>query len=234
MKKVKVIIAILVLLILIIAGVLIILNINKEKAEAKAKEEQYKEKISSMNFKIPEYQSIEDVVFYSGATEEMKNDFINIANTMKEEYPGRSILYVRQLSLNETKIYRFEQIDNGQILEHTEMNVTISEDNTVSISLLGGQSWKEGNDINNIKVSAEEAKEITINYLLEHPESYRKMYSSQGVYLGSGKQCNIEFFQYKSKPVWKMAFGIGGSYIIIDANTGRILDTYFFNGVIVN
>lgn len=230
MKKVKVIIAILVLLIVIIAGVLIILNINKEKA----KEEQYKEKISSINFKIPEYQSIEDVVFYLGATEEMKNDFINIANKMKEKYLGKSILYVRTIPLKGTKIYRFVQIDNGQILEHTEMNVTISEDNTVSIGLLVGQSWKEGNDINNIKISAEEAQEITINYLLENPESYRKMYSSQGVYLESEKQCNIEFFQYKSKPAWKMAFGIGDSYIIIDANTGSILDTYFFDGVIIN
>ena len=115
MKKVKVIIAILVLLIVIIAGVLIILNINKEKA----KEEQYKEKISSINFKIPEYQSIEDVVFYLGATEEMKNDFINIANKMKEKYLGKSILYVRTIPLKGTKIYRFVQIDNGQILEHT-------------------------------------------------------------------------------------------------------------------
>lgn len=223
MKKVKVIIAIFVLLILIIGGALIIININKERV--------------IIDLEIPEYKSIDDVVFYRRElTEEEKNDFINIANTMKEKYPGKSILYLYQeeSAFWDMKVYRFMQIENGQILDDTELRAMINEDNTVSINfLIIGQSWKEGNDLSNIKISAQKAQEITINYIKEHPEEFRKMYSGRRSYSSVKTQCNVQFFQYKSKPVWKMNF-INRSYIILDANTGEILDTYFFNGIIVN
>lgn len=222
MKKVKVIIAIFLLLIVIIGGALIIININKKKV--------------IIDFEIPEYKSIDDVVFYRRElTEEEKNDFINIANTMKEKYPGKSILYLYQeeLGVGGMKTYRFVQIENGQILDNTELRVGINEDNTVSIRFFIGQSWKEGNNPSDIKISAQKAQEITINYIKEHPEEFRKMYSSRRSYSSVETQCNVQFFQYKSKPAWKMNF-IHESYIILDANTGEILDTYFFNGINVN
>lgn len=240
MKKLKISIIILISIILILIGIIfIILTLPKNNSihNSIINNSSKKTEISnSITFQSAEYETIEDVVFYNKniiIDETLKNNLTIIANELKTKYPNKSILYLRDLgsaSLFDAKeLYRCIQIVNGQKLDDTDMNVLIKEDGSVEIQFLIGSNWKSGNDIDNIKITQEQAKQIVIDYLAENPGSYNELRK-----VSSNDICTIELYKYNSITSWKIQFSTGNSYIIIDANNGEILDTYFFSGRFVD
>ncbi len=236
MKKNKLVIISIIILALIIIGititVLLFTNNNSSKKDSNKKDE-----ISNyILFKSTEYGTIEDVVFYDKdeeIDETLKNNLTIIANELKVKYPNKSILYLRNLgsaSLFDAKeLYRCMQIEDDQKLDDTEMNVLIKEDNSVEIEFLVNSYWKSKSDTENITISKEQAQQITIDYLSDNIEDYYEL--KRGIFTKDKEECKVELYKYNSKTSWKMQFSTGGSYLIIDANTGEILYKYFFCGI---
>lgn len=239
MKKVKIAIITLICLAIILIGVIFIIKLQSEN-----------EISDYIVFKTANYESIEDVVFYSKdlkLDDELKDNLTIIANQLKVKYPGKSILYLRNLgsaSLFDAKeLYRCMQIVNGQKLDDTDMNVLIKEDESVEIQFLIGNTWKRGSAIDNVKITQEQAEQIVIDYLYKNPDDYKELRSGFNITIdpsthaissANTETCRVELYKYNSKTAWKMQFSTGNSYIIIDANTGKILDTYFFCGIYVD
>ena len=82
----------------------------------------------------------------------------------------------------------------------------------------------------NIKITQEQAQQILLEYLENNSESLDAM-----KYPGStGKyDCKIQLYCYEYKLCWRFEFDIGGSFVVIDANNGDIIDTYFHNGIYI-
>ena len=239
MKKLKISIIILIFLALLLAGIIFIINIPRIEININTTQNTAnREEISNyIVFKSDDYNSIEDVVFYSknsNIDDTVKNNLTIIANELKTKYPNKSILYLQNLGsaqlFDAKELYRCMQIVNGQKLDNTDMNVLIKEDGSIDIQFLIGCSWNTGNSIENIKISEEQAEQIVIDYLVKNPEDYKEL--RRGSF--TSEVCTMELYKYNSKTSWKMQFLAGGSYIIIDANTGDILDKYFFCGIIVD
>lgn len=248
MKKLKIAIIILIGLALILIGIIFAIrlssNINTDK----------KNEISNINtdkkteisnyivFESAEYESIENVVFYNkniNIDATLKDNLTIIANELKTKYPNKSILYLRDLGspslFNAKELYRCMQIENGQKLDGTDMNILIKENGSIEIQFLIGSYWKSGSNIDNIEITQEQAKQIVIDYLAENPGPYNELKGGNLSFSQNNTQiCSIELYEYNSKTSWKMQFSTGDSYIIIDANTGEILDKYFFCGVFVD
>ena len=236
MKKIKIIILFCtsILLILLITLFIIKFYYIKEKNLIIESSNNSTFKENSIKFEAIKYSSIGDVIFYENDLEledSLKENFNIMAKELKKKYPGKSILYLRNLGsasmFDAKELYRCMQISNGQKIDHSEMNVLIYEDDTVDFSLLIGQSWKNGST-DNAKITQEEAKQITMDYIKENPKDYNQM----GVW--GNIVCKCGLYYYNSKICWKMEFSIGNSYIIIDGDNGEILDKYFFSGIIVN
>ncbi|MGN1270341.1 MAG: hypothetical protein ACI4UU_05720 [Clostridia bacterium] len=239
MKKVKIAIITLICLVIILIGTIFIIKLQS-----------ISEISDYIVFKTANYESIEDVVFYSkdlNLDDELKDNLTIIANQLKVKYPGKSILYLRNLgsaSLFDAKeLYRCMQIINGQKLDDTDMNVLIKEDGSVEIQFLIRCAWKSGSDIDNVQITQEQAEKIVIDYLYKNPDDYKVLRSGFNFTFNSAthemskvntETCTVELYKYNSKTAWKMQFSTGDSYIIIDANTGKILDTYFFCGIYVD
>jgi hypothetical protein len=226
MKKIKITRITLIGIVLILIGIIFIISILINKIELKRNEI-----TNYIIFESAEYESIENIVFYSKETkmdDDLKNNLTMIANELKVKYPNKSILYLRNLSKN---MYRCMQIENGQIMEDTYMNVLFDEDGNINIQFVVGSSWKSGNNTEDIKITQEQAKKITINYLLRNSNDYKELKSNK-FNATNNERCLVELCDYNFKICWKMQFSTGDSYMIIDANTGKILDKYFFCGVI--
>jgi len=235
MKKIKIIILFCTNILLILLIVLFAIKFYNQKQEKNQesieslKNNTFQE--NSIKFETAKYSSIGDVIFYESDLEledSLKENFNIMANELKRQYPGKSILYLRNLGsasmFDAKELYRCMQISNGQKIDHSEMNVLIYEDNAVDFKLLIRQSWKNGS-IDNVKITQEEAQQITMDYIKENPKDYNQM----GVW--GNIVCKCGLYYYNSKTCWKMEFSVGDSYIIIDANTGKVLDTYFHSGI---
>lgn len=233
MKKVKiVIIVILVILVVILAGI----GIVKLKDYLELRNE-----ISNLDFTMQEYKTIGDVIYYTGElTEEETNALLHIADLVKEQYPEKTIVLTEIRDgvsyMNTSGTYLFNQIVNGQVIDDTDITIVVSEDNTISGSTMMFNDWSEGNNVDDVEIDQEEAEQILKEYFLENTSEYEEFIS--GMPLGVTSNSNltrgniIEFYQYKEKPSWKMRSDTG-NYIIIDANTGEILDKYIaYNGPI--
>lgn len=228
MKKVKIIIVTLVCLLILSLAIFFIIKSNLK--------DEYNNYIV---FKTAKYKSIDDVVLYNedlNLDSELETNLGIVANYLKENYPGRTILYLRSMGgaslFNEKALYRCIQIVNGQIQNNTDMNVLIMGNGDVEIEPLDSDNyyWQVGTDIANIKVTEEQTKQIVIDYLTKNPECYEELRKGN---FANTEVCTIELLNYNLKTVWKMHFSTGDSYMIIDANTGEILDSYFFSGIIV-
>lgn len=244
MKKVKIAIITLICLAIILIGVIFIIKLQSDNSNSISEISDY------IVFKTANYESIDDVVFYSKnlkIDDELKDNLTIIANQLKVKYPGKSILYLRNLgsaSLFDAKeLYRCMQIVNGQKLDDTDMNVLIKEDESVEIQFLIGNTWESGSAIDNVKITQEQAEQIVIDYLYENPDDYKELRSgfnfsfdpsTHEISSVNTETCTVELYKYNSKTSWKMQFSTGNSYIIIDANTGKILDKYFFCGIYVD
>lgn len=191
-------------------------------------------------FKTANYKSVEGVVYYNNdevnLDDTLRENFVIIAKKLKEQYPNKSILFLRDLGsaqLFDAKVmYRCMQIQNGQKLDNTEMNVLVKNDGDVEFDFLIDSYWSSDNEIKNLKITQDEAKEIVIKHLRENPGDYEQLQGWGGLAVEK-EICTIELYKYNAKDAWKMQFLTGGSYMIIDANTGEILDKNFFCGVIV-
>ena len=221
MKKSKVII-----LVLILLGIILII-IRKIEIE------------NYITFESITYESIDNVVFYDKKLEPnstLKNNLTIIANQLKIKYPDRKILYLRNLGgaehFNAKALYRCIQIENGQQLYNTDMNILIKKNGSIDIQFLVEPSWKNVKNEKNIEITQDQAKEIVKNYLFNTPSAYKELKNS--FYSTDSEKCKIILYNYNSTPAWKMQFSTGNSYIIIDAISGKILDEYFFCGAIVD
>lgn len=234
MKKIKG--AIIICVIIVLAILIAILGLS-----FKIKKRQ--EILDYINFESANYKSIGGVVFYENDIKlnaELEENFKIIANQLKIQYPGKSIIYLRNLGsadmFDAKELYRCMQISNGQKIDDTEMNVLIYENDNVQFQLLIGDSWKNVST-DEIQITQQQAEKITIEYLTENLDDYEEL--RMGDYYTSimnKEERNIEtctstLYYYNSKKCWKMQFETGNSYIIIDANTGEILNTNFFSGI---
>jgi len=242
MKNLKMAIIILISLILILVVTLLTLhlignnNSNNNLIDYSSKKSEIQNYIV---FESANYESIDNIVFYSKDVkmdDTLKNNLTLIANEFKTKYPNRTILYLRDLGsaqlFNAKELYRCMQIANGQKLDDTDMNVLIKEDGSVDIQFLIGCSWKNSGNTENIKITQAQAEQILIDYLAKNPSDYNEL--RNGFFKTNSEKCTVELYKYNSKTSWKMQFLTGNSYVIIDANTGEILDTYFFCGVYVD
>lgn len=242
MKKIRIAIIIVIIVALLLAGAIFTIKLYSNNHNKRDEIEGY------IVFKTADYDSIGDVVFYSkglNLDDNLRANLNIIAEQLKIKYPNKSILYLRDLgsaSMFDAK-YRCMQIENGQKLDDTEMNVLIKEDGSIDIQLLIGNSWKNGSDTENIKITKKQAEQIVIDYLLENPEDYKELKSgikfemdpvTHKINSANNESCTVELYKYNSKLSWKMQFETGKSYIIIDANTGEILEKYFFCGIYVD
>ena len=235
MKKIKVAIFTCVVIILILLTAIIALKLYNQK-KIRDLENKKNEISNYIKFETANYKSVEDVVFYENDLEiedELKENFKLIANQLKIQYPGKCILYLRNLGsasmFDAKELYRCMQISNGQKIDDTEMNVLIYENNKVEFQLLIGQAWKNGS-IEDVKITQEQAEQITIEYLVDNPNDYKELKLGYK----SNEKCTCELYYYNSKKCWKMQFATGNSFIIIDASTGKILKKYFFSGIYVD
>lgn len=237
MKKIKIAIIILIIVLLILSGTILILYLYSDNPNTSSQNLSKKNEIENyIVFKSSDYESIGDVVFYSkelNLDNNLKENLNIIAEQLKVKYPNKSILYLSDLGsaslFNAKELYRCMQIVNGQKLDTTDMNVLLNEDGSVDFEFLIGCSWKNGSDTQNIKITQKQAEQIVIDYLCNHTEDYNELrhdFSSN-----SSELCVAELYKYNSKTSWKMQFSTGACYIIIDANTGEILNKYFFCGV---
>ena len=179
------------------------------------------------------YESIDDVVFYGSDLEldkETKSDLELIGKQMKEKYPDKAILYLRDLGsidmYNADSVYRCVQIANDRTFEDSDMNVWLNADGSIGVDFLVGCQWSETNVVNDVLISEKQAKEITKDYFDEHPSSLNELYKAMSFPV----TCKTELTGYENKLVWKMNFSVGGSYIMIDASNGNIIKTYIFSG----
>lgn len=67
------------------------------------------------------------------------------------------------------------QIQNGQKLDNTEMNVLVKNDGNVEFDFLIDSYWSLNNEIKNLKITQDEAKEIVIKHLRENPGDYEQL-----------------------------------------------------------
>lgn len=171
-----------------------------------------------------EYKDVDNIIYYEGnLIETDENVLFNIANLIKEKYPGKNIFLTK--IENSKRRYCFTQFVNGQIIDGNNIYITTGEDNNIEEINIYFDTWSEGNDINSLKINSEEAINILKNYFLENLEEYK--IAGFGFPRAVGNYCIttkdiIEYYQYKGKPAWKLLFS--DSYIIIDANTGEIVE----------
>ena len=228
MKK-KYLLVILVIIILIVLTKIIIDLKSKDSGVKNEVEKNVEEvdKSQKISFQIAEYESVDDIVFYNknkNITEKDKENFNKIASSLKKAYPGKQIVY--EYSMGESS-YRCRQYIDGYIIDDTWMNVNSSGGITFTI----GSNWKSDIKIEEPKITYKEAENITKKYLSEHKSDFNEMAQSS---INNKLECTIESYYYKDKNVWNMNFSIGNSYLIIDAKTGEIIDTYFFSGKMID
>ncbi len=257
MKKFKISIFIIIMIIVLLISVILFLNISKKNLASDA--DLRNEIETYINFKMKNYISIEDVFYYESnlkINNTLKKNFYIIASELKRQYPGKSILYVEDygnripenLYKNLTgktreeylkgaeECYKCMQISKGRKINYTDMYAYVYEDGRVEFKFVYYKKpWKD-DEIENFvspKITYEEAKNIAIDYLVEHIEEYREL--KNNFFVLSNENCIVDLYYYNGSTIsWKMQFNTGNSYMIIDANNGNILEKYFFSGVIVN
>lgn len=231
MKKVKIAIIIILIIILLIALVIGIINL-KDYLETR-------NEILNLNFETPEYKTVGDVVYYDDKefADSVIENLATIADKLKTEYPNKKIVLTEIVDRNPYIRYNFNEIVGEQIIDKSIVTASIDDE----IGVKFGTVFKEGNivadDINSVKIKKEEAIEKFKDYLLENMESYKKWSSGFNVsFMGTGSGIKIyeklEFYQYEGKAAWKFILN-SGSYVIMDANNGEILDIFYnYNGPI--
>ncbi len=247
MRKIKISIIILIIVILILLGIILILKLqsnnsniyNKSNASNNLIDKTEIEKsiiFGPFDFEPSNYESIGDVVFYRkglNLDNEEKEDLNIIAEQFKVKYPNRCIIYSRLKGKNigyDKKIYCFYRIIDGQKFNKIEETVRIREDGRIFFGFPEEKFWENEIYAKNIKINQKQAEQIVINYLYEHPGDYGELRRG-----GFGiEECNVMLYMDSSRVYWEMQFLTGNSYIKVDANTGEILDKYFFCGIIVN
>ena len=229
MKKVKIAIIIILIIILLIALVIGIINL-KDYLETR-------NEILALNFEMPEYKTVEDVIYYDDKEfdDSVIENLLPIADKLKSEYPNKKIVLTKIITRSHYCSYDFNQILGEQIIDKSIVTASIDDE----IGVKFGTVFKEGNivadDINSVKIKKEEAIEKFKDYLLENMESYKNWTSGLNL-IEIGYKLNqnekLEFYQYEGKAAWKFTFGTR-SYVIMDANNGEILDIFYnYNGPI--
>lgn len=245
MKKYKICIISLILLVLILIGITVV-HLKKNEVSNLTSKSENTETSNSITlepennapidmaeisnfiiFDSVDYEAIEDVVFYDKnlkMNDTLKNDLTKIANELKTNYPGKTILYLSNAGGDSVYgyQYKFTQLVDGQTLENADMIIRVKEDGNIDIRLLENSSWKDETGRTAVKITQEQAEQIVLDYLFENPKQYKELRKS----LLSKCTCTARLHKYNSRTCWMMKFSAGYSYVIIDAETGKILDAY--------
>lgn len=182
---------------------------------------------SDITFKSTRYLTIDNMVVYQDSEnldEEILEDFRTIAKKLKPYYPDTQLLYLDYIEENH---YRFQQMSKNVVLDETYLNIEISDNGDVSHTYNIGSFQRGDIDDYSIKISEEEAKTITLNYLSENKDNYETLKSD----FIDEIICTSELYYYNNEVVWKMNFNVGDSYLMISIDTGKVVDSYFFNGI---
>lgn len=230
MKKNKIIGSIIFFSVIIIAVVVLSIIIARELYNNKLIEEQEKKELlinqtnESITFKEVKYKVKDEVIYYEENIElgeGLEKEFSIIATTLKTNYPGTSIVYLNREG-------RFKQIINGFVIDNTEMYIEVNNQGKCIINEIETEGLRVGLNNNLSIITSERAKQITIDLLSDKNRYFSTLKNS----FYTDIICSIESYYKDSVPCYKMRFNVGDSYIIINAITGEIIDTYFFNGII--
>jgi len=237
MKKIKVAMIVLMFFLLILVGIMLVLQIYNNISVTVTIDPiiiSKSEIQNSLEFEVVnyEYESIEDVVFYDKNVEmdeTLKNNLTIIAKELKIKYPNKTILFLEDrgtISTRQKAMYHCMQLINGQKIERAQMMFILDQNDNIEILI---ERWEDVEVSNNINLTKEDIEQIIIDYLAENPSDYNQLKTGFSTKTGILELCN-----YKSRTCWKIEFKPNESTMIIDANTGEILDKYFFNGIIID
>lgn len=228
-------------------------QLDKENKTVQPKKKDFIEKTKqiddnySITFQTITYDSIGDVIFYDkNLTIEEVEALELIANELKNKYPGINLLYVKtaeNLFIGNDKVYYFLEISDNYILASSGKVYSVccrimndkNEKEKYRFANYAGDLYEENTEVyfhqknlikQDLKITQEQAEDIVIDYFRNNIEDFNKMGNSQN------QTCKCSLYQHKSKLIWKMK--MGESYVLINAKTGEITDTYFFNGMIID
>ena len=248
MKKYSLIIIIFIIGIVAVLILGKILNENKnsrnETSQAKQNydESKIKEIDNSINMTQVRYNSINNVIYYERDYELPDEDYIILEkciNSIQSAMPNRQFVYLRTMKYDKeskTKTYRLAQMHSMMQIDGAELNIDCSKSGAID-NLIGVTSISHGDMITawanptdtSFKLTLVEAKDILVKYFYDNESDYNI------VKKGNNKvNCRGRLYYYDSKVCQKIEFDIGNSYIIIDANTGEVLNKYFHNGIYMN
>ena len=229
MKKIeKAIIITLIIVLIIIILLALVIGIKNLKSYMKTRNE-----ILALNFEIPEYKIVEDVIYYDDKEfdDKITENLLPIADKLKSEYQNKKIVLTEISRSDDCFEYTFNQIIGEQIIDKSSVMVSIGNRLEVEYGTVFRENNIVGDDINNVKINREKAIEKFKDYLLEDIANYKELRFAPVMLTNyySKPYDKLEFYQYKGKAAWKFSF-TRGSYVIIDANNGEILDKYVITG----
>lgn len=195
---------------------------------------------STINLTQVRYNSINNVIYYERDYELSDEDYLifeKCSSTIQSVMPKKSFLYLRTMkSENGTKTYRLAQMYSMMQIDGAELNIDCSKSGAID-NIIGVTSKKHGDMITawenpkdtSFKLTLVESKEVLVKYFYDNENDYNIVKN------GSNKvNCRGRLYYYDSKVCQKIEFDVGNSYIIIDANTGKILEKYFHNGIYID
>lgn len=231
-----------IVLIVIVVGAFLVLFLDKTQKRAEQSNKDYDpvkiENIDkTINLTKVRYNVINNIIYYDRDYKLSDEDYLILercSTTIQSAMPSKKFLYLRTMkSQNRTKTYRFAQMDNMMQIDGAELNIDCSQsgaiDNIIGVTNKshGGMitAWANPTDTS-FTLTLVEAKDILVKYFYDNENDYNIVKN------GSNKvNCRGRLYYYDSKVCQKIEFDVGKSYIIIDANTGEILEKYFHNGI---
>ena len=229
-NKKNIIILILILLFAIIGAICFIIIENQ--INSKMKEKAFEN--IQVNIEQRQYSKIGDNLYYTNELIENKGRdeesilkyYQIISDFVKENFDCD--IYISNLNYDVGKMYfNGYQMINEIIIEDVYFTITIQDNNVQSIDFLRDQFINEDIEKNNL-LSVEEMNETASNVARENADA---MLNSSNIDDINGEG----YFKYdETDGVYYNVDLNYGSYIKINPKEGNVIDTYFFNGIIID
>lgn len=193
-----------------------------------------KSMLGGIDINVAEYRMLYPNVYYDTKNSYIKEylpkinkqDLQEISTFMKNNYPDINILIenLTKGNLDGVEVYGFVQIVDNVILDETECNMYVNGNNVSTEPLISKSKF-----IHNMNFKQEQL--INETNIKEIIKDYFNGDYSKAYYLGSKKIEFHSFLQYTKNGQFEWIVNINASQITIDARTGKIIDTYFWDGV---
>ncbi len=214
-------ILVLVTLIIIIGVIKIIPNITINANLANIQERKYNKVLNNLYY-------TDELIENKGKEnkEEILSYYETIANYLEETYPSITF-YIGNFNydtLNNNMIFMVYQMLDMAIVNKTNFSICIEngsikeEASSVPVNLLdNGLEASKRIDINDIKKTALDLAK----------QNVKKIFTN-----GSSKTIKGEYYlEYDNNKFYYKVLLNNGSYVKVDVNTGKVIDSYFSNGI---